>query len=277
MFRAMEALNAHELAWAAGFFDAEGNVCYAAAGRGRRRAQASLSQAGSTYPPTLSRFHDAIGGLGNRLRTPARGYLFYWYSHRLDHIRMTGTLLWPWLSSKKREQFAGVISRSSSVPWEAPHESQDTHDAAHELAWAAGFFDGEGSFAASRSSTWRVISASIPQSSLDGIPETLIRFQRAVGRGTISGPKPQHNAWSKLPRYRWSSSSLGDVEATVHMLWSHLSAAKRQQALAALERYGTSARQLANGSAYSRQTRGSDGNPKTGDPVTPPVGESPVR
>ena len=62
----------------------------------------------------------------------------------------------------------------------------------HELAWAAGFFDGEGSVSYQRqcrkshSRAQRVISIDIFQTS--GNQEVLERFQTAVGVGKVNGP-----------------------------------------------------------------------------------------
>ena len=51
------------------------------------------------------------------------------------------------------------------------------------LAWAAGFFDGEGSTIAksdSRRPNYYQLDMSVPQSSLDGVPAVLVKFQRAM-------------------------------------------------------------------------------------------------
>lgn len=68
-----------------------------------------------------------------------------------------------------------------------------------EIAWCAGFFDGEGHVSYYRSYphiiTGRVTGAmrcNVPQAS-DNI-ETLERFQRAVGLGKIKGPYPMPNS-----------------------------------------------------------------------------------
>jgi len=49
----------------------------------------------------------------------------------------------------------------------------------HDLAWAAGFFDGEGWANRQR----RGVNSRINQASLDGVPEVLMKFRRLVGVG----------------------------------------------------------------------------------------------
>jgi hypothetical protein len=99
-----------------------------------------------------------------------------------------------------------------------------------ELAWAAGFFDGEGCTGL-RS---RGISVSVNQTD----PRPLLRFQGAVlGLGVMSGPLIHKNkpAWS--PRWTWAAQNFEDVQAVVAMLWIFLSEPKREQALRVLETY----------------------------------------
>ena len=225
-----------ERAWAAGFFDAEGSFSYAHAGRGRRRAQVSVSQGGDRYPDTLDRFCNAVGGMGCKLRVPARGYLFYWYSHRHDVVRAVGMLLWPWLGADKRDEFESVM-RLADGHWLEPLAPVAV-SSMEELAWAAGLFDGEGSVTTSRSARSRTIEACLPQSAAAGIPNVLERFQRAVARGRIYGPRKRSDPWSKLPQYRWRSTNITDVCTTIEMLWPWLCEAKRNQTVNALERYG---------------------------------------
>ncbi len=56
-----------------------------------------------------------------------------------------------------------------------------------ELAWAAGFWDGEGSayLTGSRDRATKQPQARMDQSSTTGVPEVLIRFQKALGSGVI--------------------------------------------------------------------------------------------
>ncbi|HEY8758167.1 MAG TPA: hypothetical protein VIN74_06695 [Candidatus Limnocylindria bacterium] len=98
----------------------------------------------------------------------------------------------------------------------------------HELAWAAGFFDGDGWAALSKQKGRRTgqPQARINQSGLDGVPEVLVRFRDAVGVGRIGGPKIEEG---REPLYWWSASSRGDVRRTGELVGPWLSTQKRAQ------------------------------------------------
>ena len=83
----------------------------------------------------------------------------------------------------------------------------------HELAWAAGFFDGEGWAAKNKT---RGVQARINQADDNGIPAVLIRFQAALdGLGAIAGPfrKPE-----RRDLYSWTVSSRTDVALLFSLL-----------------------------------------------------------
>jgi hypothetical protein len=98
----------------------------------------------------------------------------------------------------------------------------------HELAWAAGFFDGDGWAALVRPRSRRSgqPQAQINQSSLDGMPEVLLRFRDAVGVGRVAGPKIEEG---REPLYSWVASSRSDVERTGRLILPWLSGQKRAQ------------------------------------------------
>src|SRR5437016_14314230 len=79
----------------------------------------------------------------------------------------------------------------------------------HELAWAAGFFDGDGWAALVRAKGRRTGQphAQINQGSVAGVPEVLVRFRNAVGVGRVVGPKIKEG---RLPLYCWLATSRGD-------------------------------------------------------------------
>lgn len=82
-----------------------------------------------------------------------------------------------------------------------------------ELAWAAGFFDGEGSAwaQAQKGRRTRQPYAQINQADSDGVPEVLERFHRAVGCGQIYGPKREAG---RIDVYSWVASSRPNVQRT---------------------------------------------------------------
>lgn len=98
----------------------------------------------------------------------------------------------------------------------------------HELAWAAGFFDGEGHVSCRRDGQ-KVLKV---QQSHDR--QVLDRFQAAVGGiGSIKGP------WTNMagnPLWSFQVQKFEYVQAIVAMLWKYLSPVKKEQARLALTR-----------------------------------------
>ena len=102
-----------------------------------------------------------------------------------------------------------------------------------ELAWAAGFFDGEGYIGvtlAKRAITPRIVIsiAQVDRSVLD-------KFQSAVGVGKVYGPYTQRHPKSN-PYYQLSIAGFPFVQHTVAQMWTWLSPVKQAQAKAALEK-----------------------------------------
>jgi hypothetical protein len=97
-----------------------------------------------------------------------------------------------------------------------------------ELAWAAGFFDGEGStivHADVSKPGYLRLETRVPQAGDGaGVPAALVRFQSAVGGiGSIVGPE-------KDGIYKWVSRGRAEAVGVVAFLWSHLGPVKRRQA-----------------------------------------------
>lgn len=97
-----------------------------------------------------------------------------------------------------------------------------------ELAWAAGFWDGEGCTAAQVHKNGHNIHMSIAQVYLPN----LHKFHKAVGGlGYIYGP---HNNSTKArpncqPQYSWQTSKFEHVQAVIAMLWPFLTDEKKDQ------------------------------------------------
>ncbi len=102
-----------------------------------------------------------------------------------------------------------------------------------ELAWAAGFFDGEGCTVLQRSKKHprTYLYTSLTQVNL----EPLKRFHNAVGGlGVIYGPYTHGRGRNWAPIHKWHTNKFEHSQAVLAMLWSFLSAPKRAQASAAL-------------------------------------------
>ena len=97
-----------------------------------------------------------------------------------------------------------------------------------ELAWAAGFFDGDGwaALVRDRSRARGQPHAQINQAGRDGVPEVLLRFRKAVGVGRVAGPKAEVG---RQDLYWWIASSRGDVVRAGELIGPWLSDQKRVQ------------------------------------------------
>jgi hypothetical protein len=98
----------------------------------------------------------------------------------------------------------------------------------HELAWAAGFFDGDGwaALVRDRKRGRGQPHAQINQAGPDGMPGVLVRFRDAVGVGRIAGPKVEEG---RQDLYWWVASSRSDVRRTGELIGPWLSSEKRGQ------------------------------------------------
>lgn len=110
------SIDREELAWAAGFFDGEGNTCLIKAAAGERIAV----QISSTYQPALERFLKAVQ-IGHINGPYQRGTFKPQWAYRVNSFRKCQAviaMLWPFLSGEKRAQAAGALSRCiKSVPY----------------------------------------------------------------------------------------------------------------------------------------------------------------
>ena len=101
-----------------------------------------------------------------------------------------------------------------------------------ELAWAAGFFDGEGH---THLSNGYQLTIAISQSSSNRA--VLERFRNAIGGfGRINKGGVNHR-YKQKPLERFCTSSPEIVQAIIAMLWKWLDSAKRNQARCALLGY----------------------------------------
>lgn len=88
-------------------------------------------------------------------------------------------------------------------------------------AWAAGYFDGDGTFS---------LAAGYPAVSIGGVdPELLERFKSIVGAGNIIGPfvRSHPRRWSKRPQYFFQAYR--EARSIAEQLWPFLGGAKRKQ------------------------------------------------
>jgi hypothetical protein len=102
------------------------------------------------------------------------------------------------------------------------------------LAWAAGLFEGEGSFTCRRQLAHRYWSM---QAELGMSDEDRVRqFHRVVGIGNVTGPHPNGKANWK-PMYRWKVGSFEGVQMVVVLLWDWLGPRRKAKAKELLTGY----------------------------------------
>lgn len=242
-----------ELAWAGGFFDAEGSTVILAQRRTwlRLRVQVPQHELTGGYE-VLYRFAEAVGGLG-RISGPDRTGLYVYYTtNNQDAIAVLDRLL-PWVSPVKFRQAEVAAARmtaylASTKKAIGPRSRvrRATRDSlaligaiqprrltsAEELAWAAGLFDGDGSAGyTADSSLW----AKVTQSSEAGLAEVLLRIQRIIGCGRLVGPYDRGPG--TLPQYEWICTVSDDLQSVNTALEPYLSAYKRAQWRAAWKNY----------------------------------------
>lgn len=233
----MDTTASCDVAWAAGIFDGEGSTStYIPRGRKSPRRQIAVSQGGvpGQFPDVLTRFHRIVG-VGN-VTGPYRNGLYYWKTARRESIDAVGAMLWPHLGGDKREQFAAAAIRVGRA---LPGPLDDTQGREFESAWAAGIFDGEGTFGAYAKAhmrpSWRGVSMSVAQASATVVPEVLLRFRAAVGVGTVTGPRIVPSPWTRLPQYRWQATGRHVCSAAIKVIWPWLGPVKRAEIRAAME------------------------------------------
>jgi len=220
-------LESHDLAWAAGFFDGEGW-----ANRQRRGVNSRINQAGlDGVPEVLTKFHRIVGV--GRIHGPVivegRQPLYYWDATSRPDLLQVVERIGPWLCPVKRAEFERTLG--GPLPAQVWPGSMS-----EELAWAGGFFDGEGSTCLDKHRThagYQVPVLYVPQSAETGIAPELVRLQKALGIGTISGLRKSKPPWK--PYRRWRVFSVEKVLLALHMLWPFIGSVKRAQARHAMQ------------------------------------------
>jgi hypothetical protein len=108
-----------------------------------------------------------------------------------------------------------------------------------ELAWAAGFWDGEGCCHVSSRKGCRTMAISLSTSQAFS-PEYLIRFQEAVeGLGKVRGPYTNKTS-NPNPYWTWTCNRLDDIHRVMEILTPYLSTPKREQYEKAAEKRSAS-------------------------------------
>ncbi|MGH2471349.1 MAG: hypothetical protein ACRDG6_02960 [Candidatus Limnocylindria bacterium] len=221
-------MESHDFAWAAGFFDGEGW-----ANRTKRGVHSQINQAGRDGMPEVLIKFQRIVGVG-RIKGPVivegRQPLYHWEATSRPDLTRVVQRIGPWLCPVKRAEFERTLDEP--LPAQIWPGSMS-----EELAWAGGFFDGEGSTYLEKHRThpgyfYPVLY--VPQSADIGVAPELLRLRSAVsGLGEISGFR-QDGPDSK-PYRRWRVVTAFKVQAVLHLLWPFIGVVKRTQAQHVME------------------------------------------
>ena len=220
-------MESHDFAWAAGFFDGEGWV-----NRKKRGVQSRINQAGlDGVPEVLVKFRRIVGV--GRIKGPVivegRQPLYYWEATSRPDVAQVVERIGPWLCPVKRAEFDRTLCIPlAAVVWPG--------SMSEELAWAGGFFDGEGSTYLEKHRTHRGHFAArlhVTQSGWGGVAPELLRFKSAVGDiGTISGASKDKR--NQKPYRRWRAYAEDEVQLGIHLLSPFIGQVKRDQAIAVM-------------------------------------------
>ncbi len=248
------ALDRAELAWAARFFDGEGStMVHTDESRpGYLRLEVAVPQSGhgGGVPAVLFRFQRAVGGLGRIVGPEGRDMYKCVSSGRLEAMAIVA-LLWNQLGEVKRRQANDAVkiflSQYESRHWVArtgrhasrvfelltPSTEDGTDAQRLEVAWAAGFMDGEGCFGVARAGKrvhgpdWYRVRASATQHGAPRvIPAVLLRLQRLLG-----GRIERHG---EIDDFKWVAEGETNVEKALRMLEPFLGEIKTADAHRAL-------------------------------------------
>lgn len=220
-------MESHEFAWAAGFFDGEGW-----ANRSGRGVQSRINQAGPDgIPEVLTKFQRIVGV--GRIKGPViidgRQPLYFWEATSRPDLGQVIERIAPWLCPVKRAEFERTVGVAlPPVIWPG--------SMSEELAWAGGFFDGEGSTYLEKHRThpghfYPVLY--VPQSAEVGVAPELLRLKSALSDlGAISGIRKDRP--DEKPYRRWRVVTTVKAQVSLHLLWPFIGAVKRGQAQAVM-------------------------------------------
>ena len=233
----------HDLAWAAGFFDGEGW-----ANRQKRGVNCRINQAGlDGVPEVLTKFRRivGVGRIHGPVMVDGRQPLYYWDATSRADVREVVDRIGRWLCPVKRAEFERTLG--GPLPAQLWPGSMS-----EELAWAGGFFDGEGSTYLEKHRSharYFVPRLHVTQSSRAGVAPELLRFMTAIGGiGKISGLRTDKR--DGKPYRRWRAYTEQDVQLGLHLLLPFIGAVKRSQAIAVMQVIHTQARLLRGNPAF---------------------------
>jgi hypothetical protein len=259
-------LDRAELAWAAGFFDGEGStIVHTDKSRpGYLRLEVVVPQSGHGrgIPLVLVRFQQAVGGLCRIVGPEGRDIYKCVSGGRLEAMAIVA-LLWSQLGQVKRRQaneaiktfvaqyesadFVARLGRHAGRVFELARAltEQGPDILQLDLAWAAGFMDGEGCFGIARAGKrahgpdWYRVRASATQHGAPRVvPAVLLRLQQLLG-GRIE-------CHGEIDDFKWVAEGDINVERVFRLLEPFLGEIKSAEANRALAAFRAQVRLKGN-------------------------------
>lgn len=232
-----------ELAWAAGFFDAEGCTSTIHTHKGKYKHTAmSIVQTTvdpNDIPQELTRFNSATNNVGqlyldDHRRTPNHNVKYSLQYHKRSSVSEVISCIWPYLDIVKRLQFLRsynetLLERYNPIDFVYANRDKET-----ELAWCAGFFDGDGHVRVDNKSSGNGLSFSLSVAqttiAIDNydIPTSLIRLRDALGLGVIRYTR-KLSLKNKKPVYTYHVYKVKDILSIYAMIGKYLCDIKRDQ------------------------------------------------
>lgn len=118
--------NREEIAWAGGLFEGEGSIHIRRDLRPTRSGQPVLRLSiGMCDPGPLERFQRAVGGFGamfgpySKPKHPTWRPVYLWQTEKFEHVQAVIAMLWPWLDTRRREQYRNALRTAMPMVGEA--------------------------------------------------------------------------------------------------------------------------------------------------------------
>ncbi len=106
-----------------------------------------------------------------------------------------------------------------------------------ELAWAAGFFDGEGCTSLAYKKTRKNQNPRLQIHIAQNTIEQLERFTAAVNGGVIYGPYKEKRNPNRSSFYQYTATGYNAVESILSKIWPYLCSDKKKQAAEMIRTY----------------------------------------
>jgi len=122
-------LDREKLAWAAGFFDGEGTVCFSQWQKTKRRMYGGMHMdVAQAHPEVLHKFWNAVGNIGklygpyhskSKRQSPNRKPYWVWSANRFSRCQAVISLLWLWLGTQKKAKYRQTLQIQQDY-WKRP-------------------------------------------------------------------------------------------------------------------------------------------------------------